>query len=130
VATMRLYPACIVLVLVLCSISPADNEDSRASLKGLPGFSVLVEELSPEVEQAGLKVADIQTDVELKLRLAGIPVLSQAQMLLAPGQPYLYILVIVAARTTTDLWPLGIELQLRQNVHLVPEPPGRRQPGT
>jgi hypothetical protein len=122
---MRLYTACIVLLLLLCSISTAlavDNEDSRASLKGLPGVSVLVEELKPEVEQAGLRAAEIQTDVELRLRLAGIPVLSQAQMFLTPGQPFLYISVIVATRTTTDLWPVSVELQLRQNVQLERSP--------
>jgi hypothetical protein len=70
------------IFLALALAAPAlsfasDDEYTRESLRGLHGVYVLVEDLRPEVEQAGLTVAMIRTDAELKLRLAGIRVLTQ-----------------------------------------------------
>jgi hypothetical protein len=48
--------------------------DSAWTLKGVKEVLLYVEYLPPEVEQAGLTRAAIQTDVELKLRLAGLTV--------------------------------------------------------
>ena len=68
--------------LLLWSLAPAmasDSEIDRASLKGLTGVFVLVEDLNPPEEQAGLKAADIQADAEQQLKAAGIPLLSKTQ---------------------------------------------------
>ena len=96
----------------------SDSEIDRASLKGLTGVFVLVEDLNPPEEQAGLKAADIQTDVEEKLRLAGIPLLNKAQSVITPGMPTLYISVSVASSATSDLWPFNIDVDLEQNATL------------
>lgn len=70
--------AWILLILVLgLAGSPAvamDTELSRSTLKGLRGVSVMIESLEPEVERDGLSRSTIETDVELKLRQAGITV--------------------------------------------------------
>ena len=88
-----------------------DTESERQTLKGLKGIRVLVENLEPEVELTGLTRAAIQTDVELKLRLAGIPVLTQS------GVPYLY--VQVSFLTTSDgYWPFHISVEFNQRVRL------------
>ena len=52
-----------------------DSEQSRASMRGIEGVGVVVESLDPEVERAGLTKHQLQTDVELQLRKAGIRVL-------------------------------------------------------
>jgi hypothetical protein len=109
------------MAFLWCSLSTAvasDSEIDRASLKGLTGVFVLVEELNPPEEQAGLKAADIQTDVEEKLRLAGIPLLSKAEGVSTPGMPTLYISVSVASSATSDLWPFNIDVDLEQNASL------------
>ena len=68
----------ILLITTGAEVSRAgDNKFSRWSLKGLKGVGVIVGDMEPEVERAGLTQASIQTDVELKLRLAGIPLLSE-----------------------------------------------------
>jgi hypothetical protein len=111
--------------LLLCSIAPAtasDSEIDRASLKGLKGVFVLVEDLNPLEEQAGLKTADVQTDVEEKLKAAGIPLLSKTQDIDTPGMPTLYISVSVASSTTTDLWPFSIDVNLEQQATLKRSP--------
>jgi hypothetical protein len=109
------------MAFVWCSLSTAvasDSEIDRASLKGLPGVYVLVEDLNPPEEQAGLKSADIQADVEQKLQQAGIPVLSKAEGASTPGMPTLYVSVSVASSATSDLWPFDIDVNLEQNATL------------
>jgi len=92
-----------------------DTEDTRQSLKGLKGIYVLVEELKPEVERAGLTEEAIQTDVELKLRLAGIPVLEDLANL---ASPY-YLYVAVSTNHMSDgIWPFHISVELVQKVLL------------
>ena len=63
----------------------------RATLRGLQGVQVLVEDLRPEVERAGLTKQQLTTDVELQLRKAGIRVFAKQERLRAPGQPWLYV---------------------------------------
>jgi len=60
----------------------------RETLRGLKGFYVLVEELRADIVRAGLTKKILQTDVELKLRKAGIRVL-----LTKDEMQYLYIRV-------------------------------------
>jgi hypothetical protein len=64
---------------------------NRETLKGIPGLFVLVEHLSPEAEQEGLQVYQIQTDVELEMRKAGIRVLTKEEHTMIPSHPTLYI---------------------------------------
>src|SRR5579864_5464164 len=108
--------------ILVCSIAPpataSDSEIDRASLKGLQGVFVLVEDLNPPEEQAGLKTADIQADAEEKLKAAGIPLLSKTQNIDTPGMPTLYISVSVASSPATDLWPFSIDVNLEQQATL------------
>jgi hypothetical protein len=118
----RFFLAC---ALCVCSLAPAiasDSEIDRASLKGLQGVFVLIEDLNPPEEQAGLKAADIQADAEQQLKAAGIPLLSKTQNIDTPGMPTLYISVSVASSTTTDLWPFSIDVNLEQQATLKRSP--------
>lgn len=113
---MRLYVACIALLFPLASISRAWDDNSE-SLKGLSGLYVATENFTPVTEQAGLTKADVLTDVELKLRLAGIPVFNAKQWNEAPGAPYLY-LDITVFNQNNGLWPFSISVSLMQRVTL------------
>ena len=113
------------VALFVCSIAQAtasDSEIDRASLKGLQGVFVLVEDLNPPEEQAGLKSADLQADAEQKLQAAGIPLLSKTQNIDTPGMPTLYISVSVASSSSTDLWPFSIDVNLEQQATLKRSP--------
>src|SRR5947207_10859466 len=68
-----------------------DDEYSRKTLAGLNGAAVLIEQIRDDAQHDGLWTGQVQTDVELRLRQAGIPVLTEEQMLAAPGSPYLYV---------------------------------------
>ena len=109
------------MVLSFCSISTVVADD-KASFKDLHGVGIVLEPLSPEVETAGLRKTDIQTDVELKLRLAGIPVLSNEEWTRTSGAPILYVNVSVFLSTTPDTWAFNIEADLSQDVKLVRGP--------
>src|SRR2546426_12349826 len=70
-----------------------DGDFARATLRGLQGVYVLIEDLPPESERDGLTMQQLQTDVEEQLRYAGIPVLTKDQAFRLPGAPYLYVYV-------------------------------------
>lgn len=77
-----------------------DNEYTRRSLKGLKGVYVLPVTLGGEVEElkkVGLSTETIRTDVELKLRMAGINVISKKEDLYkTSGMPQLSVSIVDA----------------------------------
>src|SRR2546425_3316356 len=67
------------------------EEGARETLRGLKGVGVVVERVSPDAERDGLTQSQLQTDVELRLRKAGIPALTQEECRATPGHPFLYV---------------------------------------
>lgn len=100
---------CVVGVSTAASANDSDTE--RASLTGLTSISVVVEELSAVAAKSGLTVAALQTDVERRLRQAGISVVSDADA-------YLYVHVTVADPGGTLPLPYVVEVSLMQEVTL------------
>jgi hypothetical protein len=94
-----------------------DDETSRKSLKGVKGVQVVVESIKPEIEKDGLTTTQVQTDVELKLRLAGLNVLPYKEILETPGSPTLYVYPHVL-KSSYNFYIYNIELALFQNVYL------------
>jgi hypothetical protein len=113
---MRLCTAFIALFLFSTAIARADDDIySRVSLRGLESIQVVVEELQPEVEQNGLTAIAVRTDVELKLRQAGIRVLDTTAAI--------WLHVSVSVLTSKDgIWPFMIQVELSQPVALARDP--------
>ena len=86
-------------------------------MKGLKGVGVIVEDQKPEVEQSGLVTSTIQTDVELKLRQAGIPVLRNTEYSKA-GSAVLDISVSILTSNGPN-WSYAITVQLDQDATLL-----------
>jgi len=85
-------------LLVLLTLIPfyipdlsAQTPEQRATLRGLKGFYVLIDDIT----QTGLTKDVLKTGLELKLRKAGIRVLTIDEMFLTPGTPHLYVIVDV-----------------------------------
>ncbi len=98
-----------------------DEEQTRATLKGLEGVHIYVEELNPEIEAEGLTRAQLQYDAEWELKEAHIPVLAETQW--AKGAPYLYIyLHIFRLPTQTRRYLFYIRVELNQQVMLERDP--------
>src|SRR5438132_243990 len=108
------------VVYILASVVSKgdDSEFSHPSLKGLLGVEVVVQDLSQSATDAGLTVDALRTEVELKLRFAGIKVLSARE--LAPGRPYLYVQVIADSRE--NLYYYSARVNLAQDVLLSRSP--------
>ena len=81
-------------------------------------MQVIIEGFEAEEEQIGFDVEIFRRDVELKLRLAGIKVLSEEERLDLPGSPWLYLNVNPLHKDRNNN-AFAVELSLRQTVRLV-----------
>ena len=105
----------------VASVVAADTELERRTLAGLTGVEVVVEPMDPAAEKDGLTTSTLRTDVELKLRQAGIRVLTSDERLAAPGMPYLYLRV-GTIKDEEGLYAYDIDLELKQEVRLTRNP--------
>ena len=95
--------------------APSVQESRRNSLKGLVAVYLLMDPLDLDAQKAGLSASQLRTDVELRLRAAGIPVLTEKQGRERPGDPYLY-LDVSHIRAKEGFCAFSIRLALIQNV--------------
>lgn len=94
-----------------------DSEVSRATLTGLQGVGVVVEEMQPNIQKYaakfGLSGAQIRRDVVQKLQEGGIRVVEGNEWLAIPGRPVLS--VNVNTHETEKYWyAYDIKMELRQ----------------
>ena len=115
---------------------PALAEDSgmsRATLAGLQGVSVVVEEVQPNIQKYaakfGLSGAQIRQDVVQKLQESGIRVVEGNEWLAIPGRPVLS--VNVNTHETEKYWyAYDIKIELRQLAVLEANPQVKTLAGT
>jgi len=107
----------VLMVLFLLITSSVYGQTDIESLRGLKGVYVIIESLKPDIEADGLREDQIQTDVELKLRLAGIKVLTEEEWEKELGCPCLY--VKVSARKWESIYSCSTDVELHQDVYLV-----------
>ena len=110
---MRKQVVCLILAsLILPTLGIAKTPEKRwaDTLRALPGVYVEVEELGTDVEADGLTTIQIQQDVELKLRRAGIRVLSEPEWASIPGKPFLYVGVSTVKDGSRYAFHLQVEL--------------------
>jgi hypothetical protein len=103
----------------------ADAVSCIASLKGLEGVEVLVEELKSELENFNITAVQIQSDVETKLREAGIKILSKEENEKAQSQrkPYLYLRITsYKPPGGREVVAFSMDLALKQQVVLAGGP--------
>lgn len=113
--------ATITLAFLFCSTLMAqDSELRRTSVKGLTGVGVVIESLDADAEKYGLSKDQIQTVVELRLRMAGIKVLTRAQRLVTLENPFLLINLNTFKRQET--YSYSLDISLHQWVRLERDP--------
>jgi len=92
--------------------------DKRETLRGLKEISVLVEYLPDDVERAGLNREHLQRDIEVRLRQAGLHVLTISEVANLPGAPYLYVAVYPITGPSVNFNAYATALTLKQLVQL------------
>src|SRR6476659_3256039 len=96
----------------------------RDTLRVLKEMSVLVEYLPDDVEREGLNREHLQRDIEVRLRQAGLHVLTISEVANSPGAPYLYVAVYPITGLSVTVNTYAVALTLKQLVQL------SRNPGT
>lgn len=115
------------LFFIYSSAFAGDGEKDRLSVKGIKGIYVHVIFGSGAVKgfkNRGLKEETIKTDVELKLRMAGIKVVSRDDLNKIPGRPQLvvcYAEITVATKGSDvedEMIAYGLTISFLQDVSL------------
>ena len=98
--------------------------DKRDTLRGLSEISVLVEYLPDDLEREGLNREHLKRDIEVRLRQAGLHVLTISEVANSPGAPYLYVAAYPIISSSPSFTAYAVALTLKQLVQL------SRNPGT
>jgi hypothetical protein len=124
----------LVLALLLLAITnvSAQSEEAREreTLRGLTGVYVIVDSLKGDVVRDGLTLGQLQTDVEVRLRKAGIRVLTLEEVRESENKPALVISVVaiksdpLSKLLESNRYSFSISLELKQAAHL------KRMPAT
>lgn len=109
---------------VEAEIAVAVQELWRRSLRGLQGVEVVVEDMTPMATRYGLTRTQVQTDVELRIRRAGIHVFMPDEVLSTPGNASLYVNIhtVFGDGPATGLVGYSIDVELGQAVRLERDP--------
>jgi hypothetical protein len=108
---MRLSSCWFAMVAVAQICYASDSEVDRQTLAGITAVKVVIEDLPPDALNLGLIRESIQTDVELKLRLAGMRIVTF-------GSTYLYVNV----NLSLDARASSVHVELNQMVTLLRDP--------
>ena len=114
-------------LLSATAVSPSagqgDNSSSRQTLAGLRGVYVEVQLKTDEAQRSGLTEVQLRTDVELRLREAGIKVVAFEQTGDTLGLPSLFVGVsAVPLKTLPGLYAISVTVDIFQPIALVRNP--------
>jgi len=98
-----------------------DTKQERATLKGISGVLITIRDVKLRAQKFGLHESNLQTDAEIKLRLAGIKVLTETEWFKKKGMPYIDITVHIIDPSNTSCSYL-VSVKLIQNVRLERDP--------
>jgi hypothetical protein len=119
--TLRILSLTIYIALVAMPGTRAwamDTEETRASLRGLPGVGILIGDLEPDIERGGVTKKQVQTTVERQLQQAGIAVLTREAAQQSPGAPFL-VISLSTLHHSIGLYAYSIDVRLYQSASLV-----------
>jgi hypothetical protein len=111
--------------LISQATAQLDDSTNKESLRGLNGVVVLVRiNASPDAERDGITKEKLQTDVELKLRQAGIPVVAMEELKKTIDNRIGWLDLSVSALKYEDgtFYACNLQLKLMQHVFLARDP--------
>jgi hypothetical protein len=102
------------LLLLAVPAGAADDEEERASLRGVDSIAVVVEGIPPDAERDGLIRSQLETEVESHLRQAGIKVVTSS--------PFMLYVNIETLKNHLGSYTYSIQLSFEQPVALLRDP--------
>jgi len=102
VRTLFLYA---IILLPTPLIANAQSNPDRKGLRGILGMRVAIEELSPTARVGGLSRDQLQTEVELRLRKAGVRILD------GDSGSFLYLSVSAMKSINAPLYATNVKLE-------------------
>ncbi|MGE3539835.1 MAG: hypothetical protein AB7N91_20685 [Candidatus Tectimicrobiota bacterium] len=110
---------CTLLALLPGSVAAFDNEESRATLRGLVGIEVGVGEITPEIARAGVTLETIRKHVSQRLQRAGITVLNREELLQRADAAFLAVTVGAIRHPGGQLYAYSIDVSVYQTATLL-----------
>jgi hypothetical protein len=107
----------LVVLLLLPGVSHALTDNQKA-LVGLMGVNIDIAEMDSDAERLGLTRDQLQTDVELRLRKAGVRMLTEKERRETPGGPRLYVSVAISSGANSPIAAYSIIVALTEWVTL------------
>jgi len=108
----------IATTVVLLPASVQSQGSKRESLRGIKALAVVIEDLSPDTEQAGFQKTQLKTDVEMRLKEKGIQLVSEPETAGKWDGPILNVRLQTVKHDRQNIEAISIILQLRQKVRL------------
>ncbi len=105
----------ICLLLVVAANTFSQTPPDIQSLTGLSGAFIGFQKYPAELEQDGLTSKQIATEVELRLRKAGIKILTADEVMKSPGSP-VFEVDMRAIKFEEGSYAISIRLSLKQKV--------------
>ena len=117
---MRMILIALALIVIFSFNGHAQTAPDVESLRGLQGVAVLFSKYPKELEQNGLTMTQVNTEVEIRLRKAGIKLLTAEEAFKSPGAPM--FLVRLESTEHLGLYAVSIRLEFQQSVSLYRKP--------
>ncbi len=119
----RALPLAVACLLAITSRTAGQDADlARESLAGLDGLWLVVEKLDDEAQEGGLTSDALQTYLEMRLRQARIPVLSEDEWSASERRSYLYL--NVHGLRVVGVWFYRLDLRIKQRACIEGWPEG------
>lgn len=122
---MKSTQGALILAAIIGTGLPAlaqDQESEDTSMRGLPGIYVFVDKIPASLNSGGALDVELESQVEVRLKRAGIKILERPEALAHAGKPFLFIQVRGAKVSDQPVYSLVVIGGLVQRVALERDP--------
>lgn len=112
----------LLLIILPAAASCADVAATRETLRGIPGLAIGLDLQVNDQPGDPALTALLLKDIELKLRMGGVPILSPEQAVSLPGMPQLQVSIIMRSADGGRGHVFAVFIEVLQRVSLVQNP--------
>ena len=94
----------------------------ETSVRGLPGIYVFADKLPEALQSSGVLDVELESDVEIQLKKAGIRILDRPEALALRGKPFLHVQIVGAKLPDQPVYSFLVIAALVQRVVLERDP--------